>query len=102
MSSPTPKPFNQTLPPEAAAVLDQLRGRIRRYVFLEGIALVIALLGALFWGSFLIDLCYFQLSRLELPRWFRAVVLLGGIGLLTFGLVAWVALRLLRSLLLVP
>ena len=98
MSSPTPKPFNQTLPPEAAAVLDQLRGRIRRYVFLEGIALVIALLGALFWGSFLIDLCYFQLSRLELPRWFRAFVLLTGIGLLTFGLVAWVALRLLRSL----
>lgn len=79
-------------------MLDRLRSRIRRYVLLEGTALVIALLGALFWGSFLIDWCYFQLSRLELPRWFRASVLIGGITLLAFGLVTWVALRLLRTL----
>ena len=75
-----------------------MRSRIRQYVLLEGLALVIALLGALFWGSFLIDWCYFALSRLELPRWFRATVLVAGIGSLAFGLVAWVALRLLRSL----
>ncbi len=86
------------LPPEAVAVLDRLRSRIRRYVLLEGLALVVAVMGTLFWGSFLIDWVYFQLSRLELPRWFRATILVGGIGLLAFGLVAWVALRLLRSL----
>jgi hypothetical protein len=86
------------LPTEAVAVLDRLRSRIRRYVLLEGLALVVAVMGALFWGSFLIDWVYFQLSRLELPRWFRATILVGGIGLLAFGLVAWVALRLLRSL----
>jgi hypothetical protein len=57
------------LPPEAAAVLDRLRSRIRRYVLLEGLALVVAVMGALFWGSFLIDWVYFQLSRLELTRW---------------------------------
>lgn len=100
MSAPRPHTTSTTsvLPPEAAAVLERLRSRIRQYVLLEGMALVAALLGALFWGSFLIDWCYFQLSRLELPRWFRATVLIGGIGLLAFGLVAWVALRLLRSL----
>lgn len=89
---------SQPLPAEATVVLDRLRSRIRRYVLLEGLALVVAVMGALFWGSFLIDWCYFQFSRLELPRWFRATILVGGIGLLAFGLVAWVALRLLRSL----
>ncbi len=99
MSLHSPQPAPQSgLPPEAAAVLNRLRSRIRQYVFLEGLALVIALLGTLFWGSFLIDWCYFSLSRLELPRWFRATVLVAGIGSLAFGLVAWVALRLLRSL----
>lgn len=100
MSAPRPQTTStqSVLPPEAAAVLQRLRSRIRQYVLLEGLALVAVLLGALFWGSFLIDWCYFQLSRLELPRWFRASILIAGIGLLAFGLVAWVALRLLRSL----
>ncbi len=85
------------LPPEAASVLDRLRSRIRSYVLFEGIALVVVLLGALFWGSFLVDWCYFQLSRLELPRWFRAAVLVAGIGLLAAGAVSWIALRLFRA-----
>lgn len=87
-----------SLPPEAVAVLDRLRSRIRQYVFLEGLALVIAVIGGLFWGSFLIDLIYFQLSRLELPRWFRLIILVGGVSLVAFGTVSWVVLRLLRSL----
>ena len=91
-------PRQNALPPEAAAVLNRLRSRIRQYVLFEGMALVIVLLGALFWGSFLLDWCYFQASRLELPRWFRASVLIVALGLLTFGLVSWVAMRLLRSL----
>lgn len=90
--------MTNSLPAEAIEVLNRLKSRIRLYVLFEGLALVLVLLGALFWGSFLVDWCYFQLSRLELPRWFRASVLVAGIGLLTFGLVAWVALRLLRSL----
>lgn len=87
-----------SLPPEATAVFDRLRSRIRQYVLFEGVALVVALLGALFWGSFLVDWAYFQMSRLELPRWFRATILIGSIALLAFGLMTWVALRLLRSL----
>ena len=85
------------LPPEAVSVLDRLRSRIRSYVLWEGIALVVVLLGALFWGSFLVDWGYFQLSRLELPRWFRATVLVTGIGLLAAGAVSWIALRLFRA-----
>ena len=88
---------NQPLPPEAASVLDRLRSRIRSYVLVEGIALVVVLLGALFWGSFIVDWCYFQMSRLELPRWFRAAVLVGGIGMLAAGIVSWIALRLFRA-----
>ena len=85
------------LPPEAVSVLDRLRSRIRSYVLWEGIALVVVLLGALFWGSFIVDWGYFQLSRLELPRWFRATVLVTGIGLLAAGAVSWIALRLFRA-----
>lgn len=96
MSAETGDPSK--LPPEAAAVLNRLRSRIRSYVLWEGLSLVVALLGAIFWGSFLIDWCYFHWSRLELPRWFRAAVLITGTGLLAFGLVAWVLIRLLRSM----
>ena len=91
-------PMNNSLPAEAIDVLNRLKSRIRQYVLFEGLALVVVLLGTLFWGSFLVDWCYFQLSRLELPRWFRATFLVFGIGTLAFGVVAWIALRLLRSL----
>lgn len=88
---------NNPLPPEAASVLDRLRSRIRSYVLYEGIALVVVVLGALFWGSFLVDWVYFQLSRLELPKWFRATVLVAGIGLVAAGIVSWIVLRLVRA-----
>ena len=39
------------LRPELQSVLATLRGRIRRYVFLEGAALILAVLGGLFWFS---------------------------------------------------
>lgn len=84
------------LPPEAVSVLDRLRSRIRSYVLWEGISLVVVVFGALFWGSFVVDWGYFQLSRLELPRWFRATVLVSGIGLLAAGVVSWIGLRLFR------
>lgn len=85
------------LPPEAVSVLERLRSRIRSYVLFEGIALVVVVLGALFWGSFLVDWGYFQVSRLELPRWFRATVLIAGIGLIAAGATSWIVLRLVRA-----
>ncbi len=84
------------LPLEASSILDQLRSRIRSYVFWEGLALVVAVLGALFWSSFAFDWVYFRASHLELPRWFRATVLVSGIGLVAAGAFSWIGLRMFR------
>ena len=85
------------LPPEAHSVLEQLKSRIRSYIFWEGLALVVVVLGGLFWASFAFDWLYFQLSHLELPRWFRATVLISGICLVAVGAFSWIGLRLFRG-----
>lgn len=85
------------LPVEAAAILDQLRSRIRSYVFWEGLALVVAVIGVLFWATFAFDWIYFRTSHLELPRWFRATVLIAGIGLIAARIFSWTVLRLFRG-----
>ena len=85
------------LRPEIQSVLAILRGRIRRYVFLEGAALILAVLGGLFWFSLAVDHAWFQVSRLELPRWFRAGFDIVVVALIAFLLLSWVGLRLLRS-----
>ncbi|MGZ0168409.1 MAG: hypothetical protein ACKVHE_02530 [Planctomycetales bacterium] len=85
------------LRPELQSVLTQLRSRIRRYVFIEGAALILAVLGGLFWLSLAVDHAWFQISRLELPQWFRASFDIGVVGLVAFLLLSWVGLRLLRS-----
>ena len=78
-------------------MLDRLRGRIRKYVLLEGLALSLAVLAGLFWLSLGLDHAWFAVSRLELPVWFRATFNVAGIGLIAFLLVSWVGLRLFRS-----
>ena len=85
------------LRPELQSILSQLRSRIRRYVFLEGAALILAALGGLFWLSLAVDHAWFQISRLELPRWFRAGFDVVVIGVVAFLLLSWIGLRLLRS-----
>ncbi|MBI1349025.1 hypothetical protein GC163_22365 [bacterium] len=82
-----------SLAPQVKQTLKSLRRRIRQYVFWEGLALVAVLAGVLFWGSFLIDAVYFTASRLELPRWFRALFLVGTITALVVGLCIWVGFR---------
>ena len=86
-----------SLPPEARSILDQLRSRIRLYVFWEGLELVVAVLGLLFWATFAFDWVYFHLSHLELPRWFRAAVLLSGVALVAMGAFSWIGLRMFRG-----
>jgi hypothetical protein len=73
---------NQTNQPRLArpieALLAALRRRIRRYVWLQGIALCVAWLGAAFWISLVID----QPWMLEPPPWARGAILaLVGLGL---------------------
>lgn len=84
------------IPPEVAAVLVRLRRSIRRYVFLEGTAIVLVVMGALFWLTLALDAAWFRLNRIELPVWFRAVMLVAGAGLIAAAFCVWVAMRLLR------
>src|SRR5262245_36549100 len=93
-----PQTSNNSLRPEIESLLDRLRGRIRRYVLLEGIALTVVVLGALFWTSLCVDWLWFKISSLELPVWFRMAFGIVGISLVVLGLMSWVVLRLVRSL----
>lgn len=86
-----------SLPDDLTQVLSRLRAQIRRYVLLEGLALVVAILGGLFWLSFGLDHAWFALSRLELPVWFRAMFDVAVLGLIAFVITSSVGLRLFRS-----
>lgn len=90
-TQPTP------LHPELAKLLDRLRTRIRRYVLAEGAALVVVVMGLLFWLSLGIDWLYFSARTLELPVWFRK-----GFGILAACVFAssvgiWILLRTFRK-----
>jgi hypothetical protein len=54
-SRTTPRAARASLAPQIDALLSSLRRRIRRYVWLEGLALSIAWLGAAFWITLLLD-----------------------------------------------
>lgn len=86
------------LPAELVQTLEHLRRSIRRYVAWEGLAVVLAVMAGWFWGSFLLDVLYFSVSRLELPRWFRAAVLIAGLTTLAAVALLWVGLRVFRQL----
>jgi hypothetical protein len=79
---------------ELDASLSQLKGRVRRYIVLEGLAIVVAVLGIGFWISFGADELHFSLRKLELPRWLRVgfTVLLAGTVATVF--LTWVIGRL--------
>ncbi len=83
--------------PEIRAVLGRLRRRIRRYVLLEGTALVLVVLALLFWASLGIDWAYFQLRTLELPIWFRKTFTVAALCLFVFSFSTWVIFRISRS-----
>ncbi|MEW4490459.1 hypothetical protein AB1L42_20405 [Thalassoglobus sp. JC818] len=85
------------LPQEIQSVLSKFRQAIRRYVFLEGIALLIAIACAIFWITFAVDVIYFRISRLELPSSFRLLVLMGMVIVLATVAASWFFFRLLRS-----
>jgi hypothetical protein len=67
--------------------LQRLRGYIRLYVGLEGLAVALLYLGLWFWIGLLVDYGFFRAFTIdwvqELPRWVRVVLLVGlGTGLL--------------------
>ena len=86
-----------SLRPEIRRVLDELRGRVRRYVLIEGTAAVIAILCLLFWLSFSLDAVHFEVRKLELPGWLRTGFSLIGVCVLAAAAGVWIMSRVLRS-----
>lgn len=84
------------IPPEIRDVLDDLRRRIRKYVFIEGLSAVVAVLCLLFWFTLSLDVAHFAASKLELPVWFRTVCSVAAIGTLAAAAIVWVLVRSLR------
>ena len=79
--------------PEIESILIRLKNRIRRYVVVEGTALVVASAVGLFWLSFVVDWIYFRICRLELPVWFRATFTMASACLIVVGFLLWVVYR---------
>jgi len=79
-------PQSRQLEPAIESLLSQLRGRIRAYVWAEGIAVALVVLGFAFWGSLCFDWVF------EPPVWLRVVVL-SLVGLLLLSVVYRLILR---------
>jgi hypothetical protein len=94
----TVAPREPRLRPEVDRLLDRLRARIRSYVAAEGAAVVLVVLGGLFWLTLLLDLGYFRLTNLELPVPVRATVVILAVALTAAAAVTYLALRLARRL----
>jgi len=92
------EPSNSAIPQEITDLLDRLRGKIRRYILLEGTAKLLAVVGLIFWASFLVDWTYFQLSHLELPVWFRASFLLIALTVILVLAGSFILLRLMKKM----
>jgi hypothetical protein len=90
--------ITKTMNPEIQQALTGLKRQIQRYVVLEGVAMVAVVLGCLFWFSLAVDAAYFQLSRLDLPVWFRMLFQITTVSLLAACCMSYIVLRLLKQL----
>ena len=85
---------------EIHTLLRRLRRRIRSYVLMDGLAVLVVWLGFAFWLSFGLDVAWFHWNRLELPRWFRVgfdVVVFSSSVVMTLRLIGFRMLRRFRS-----
>lgn len=78
----------EPLPPSITSLLDALRGRIRRYVVIEGFATIVIWLGLVFWVGLALDYLPVTFGASEMPVEAR-IVLLSIAGLGTF----WIFFR---------
>ncbi|MCA9017431.1 MAG: hypothetical protein KDA77_19065, partial [Planctomycetaceae bacterium] len=65
---------------------------------LEGTARLLAVIGLIFWVSFLVDWAYFQLSHLELPVWFRASFVLIAVAVILSLALSFLLFRLMKKM----
>lgn len=94
MNDPSPS----TIPVEITDLLNRLRGKIRRYILLEGTAKLLVVVGLVFWFSFVVDWVYFQLSHFELPVWYRASFILIALSTIVFLAGSFILIRLLKKM----
>ncbi|MDF1742170.1 MAG: hypothetical protein P1V19_00655 [Gimesia sp.] len=92
------EPSQSSIPVELTDLLNRLRGKIRRYILLEGTAKLLAVIGLVFWFSFVVDWAYFQLSHLELPIWYRASFILIALTTILFLAGSFIIVRLLKKM----
>lgn len=91
-------PVDRNLRPELSRLLGQLRSRIRRYIVLEGVALLVAVAAGLFWLLLGLDQGYFALTQFELPVALRVGLMVLAVGLVAGIAVGYVVLRIARKL----
>jgi len=94
MTSPV---HQNSLRPEIPSVLTRLRGRIRRYVFWEGMAAVLLVLSLFFWVSLLFDYGFSVFFKVEVSRDVRVALGLVAIGLAVAALFTRVVARMVRD-----
>lgn len=83
MSTQTPEASTDVI----SRKLQELRGKIRRYLLLSGLAILIGFLCLAFWVTFGLDVLNFSYRKLDLPWQLRllfAAAILGGGGTLLF------------------
>jgi len=68
------------LPAQIDQILSRLRSSIRRYVFIRGLALVLATLAVLFWVTLSFDTIWFSITRLEIPRAVRLLIVIASLA----------------------
>jgi len=85
--TPTPGQTEEELSPAIVSLLEDLRNRIRLYVWAEGIAITVAFIGIAFWLAFGLDYFLAMQGGLGLPRAARAVIV--GLIVLGFGYVTF-------------
>ncbi|QDT06452.1 hypothetical protein K227x_48620 [Rubripirellula lacrimiformis] len=68
-------PANRTLDPKLASLLENLRGRVRRYIVWDSVLAIAAVILAAFWIGLAIDYLPVQLGGTEMPRLARMLLL---------------------------
>jgi hypothetical protein len=99
MATVSPPPVRHSVPPPAVLhPLERLSGTIRRYVLLEGLAVVVIYLALWFWLGLLVDFVVFKTFHVdwvqELPRGVRSTIL----AVLAAGLMLVLVVKLVRRL----
>ncbi|MCC9604449.1 hypothetical protein LOC68_27985 [Blastopirellula sp. JC732] len=95
MTTPKPKP---EVPADLRELLSSLRRRIRLYVFLEGLALLIVWLAVTYWIGLAVDYLPVTFGASEMPRGARIVCLVAIYGVSAYIFYRWILVRLLTRM----